>query len=78
MRGHTSYLTFATLLPRVVRQEADPTLDREKELERRKLANQEKARQRKADKEAEEKGKEGEEEEPRRSRADIEASEQAT
>ncbi|UZJ54114.1 hypothetical protein CBS101457_003434 [Exobasidium rhododendri] len=60
MKGHTSYLTFATLLPRVVRQEADPTLEREKDLERRKLAGQEKARQRKAEREAEEKEREEE------------------
>jgi hypothetical protein len=59
MKGHTSYLTFATLLPRVVRQEADPTLEREKEVERRKLIGQEKARLRRQEKEAEEKAGEG-------------------
>ena len=52
MRGHTSYLTFATLLPRVVRQEADPTLEREKEQERRKAAGRERARQKKAQRES--------------------------
>jgi DNA-binding transcriptional regulator GbsR (MarR family) len=55
MKGHTSYLTFATLLPRVVRQEADPTLEREKDLEKRKLAGQERAKERRAQREAEEK-----------------------
>lgn len=47
MRGHTSYLTFATLLPRAVKQESDPTLEREKAAEQRKAAQAERARARK-------------------------------
>lgn len=48
MRGHTSYLTFATLLPRLVKQEPDPLLENEKLAEERKKAQAEKTRQRKA------------------------------
>lgn len=47
MRGHTSYLTFATLLPRIVERQADPTLEREKENEKRKQLNRERAQKRK-------------------------------
>ncbi|MCO5613895.1 hypothetical protein L7F22_068173 [Adiantum nelumboides] len=47
MRGHTSYLTFATLLPRIVERQQDPTLEREKENEKRKQLNRERAQKRK-------------------------------
>lgn len=47
MRGHTSYLTFATLLPRVVERQPDPTLEREKENAKRKEMAAERSRQRK-------------------------------
>lgn len=47
MRGHTSYLTFATLLPRIVERQPDPTLEREKENEKRKQLNKERAQKRK-------------------------------
>ncbi|PWN93831.1 GCD14-domain-containing protein [Acaromyces ingoldii] len=50
MRGHTSYLTFATLMPRIIRQELDPTLEKEKEAARRKEINDERIRKRREEK----------------------------
>lgn len=49
MRGHTSYLTFATLLPRDVVRRPDPALEREQEQLKRKVANMERARTRKTE-----------------------------
>jgi tRNA (adenine57-N1/adenine58-N1)-methyltransferase len=53
MRGHTSYLTFATLLPRVVTRQTDPTLEREREQAKRKAFNQERARLRDCERKSE-------------------------